>query len=186
MTVAQRQDSAVNTGNVVITGSQSAAGAADRGLRNGNGTDTNGRPLIYAPNPYEESSSIAHWDTEAEPSLLMEPFAARSVRVNRGVDLTACLLADIGWQLLINNCHDDHLPDTPPEIGAIEDQTTATGTPTGPVSFTVTDNNQRAETEITAALDDFAAAIDADNSLVKFADFLSFFKFSGHNLPLKT
>lgn len=142
MTVAQRQDSAVNTGNVVITGSQSAAGAADRGLRNGNGTDTNGRPLIYAPNPYEEGSSIAHWDTEAEPSLLMEPFAARSVRVNRGVDLTACLLADIGWQLLINNCHDDHLPDTPPEIGAIGDQTTTTSTPTGPVSFTVTDNNR--------------------------------------------
>lgn len=142
MTVAQRQDSAVNTGNVVITGSQSAAGAADRGLSNGNGIDANGRPLIYAPNPYEQGSSIAHWDTEAEPSLLMEPFAARSVRVNRGVDLTACLLADLGWPLLISNCHDRHAADTPPEIGAISDQTTTAGTPTGPVSFTVTDNNR--------------------------------------------
>lgn len=142
MTVAQRRASAVNTGNVVIAGNSSTTGAAQRGLSDGNGTDASGRPLIYTPDPFEQGSSIAHWDTEAEPSLLMEPFAARSVRVNRGVDITACLLADLGWNLLIGNCRDNHAPDTPPVIGSIPDQTTTAGTSTSPASFTVTDNNR--------------------------------------------
>lgn len=141
MSNAQRAASVVNDGNVVNTGDAAFAGARAQGLTSGNGTDRQGRPLIYAPNPAEEGSSIAHWDIEAQPSLLMEPFSTPDVRVNEGVDLTSCMLADMGWPLLPGvGCPDRHAADTPPEIGAISDQTTAAGARTAPIAFPVTDN----------------------------------------------
>ena len=58
------------------------------------GTDAQGRPRMYAPNPIENGSSISHWDTPETPNLLMEPFIMGDLT---GVDLTQYAFADIGW-----------------------------------------------------------------------------------------
>ena len=59
------------------------------------GADANGRVKLYAPNPVEVGSSISHWDTEALPDLLMEPFITDNL--TNDVDLTLPALADVGW-----------------------------------------------------------------------------------------
>lgn len=59
------------------------------------GADDLGRPLIYAPDPFEGGSSISHWDTSATPDLLMEPNINSSL--GHGVDLARDLFADLGW-----------------------------------------------------------------------------------------
>ncbi len=59
------------------------------------GCDDEGRPRMYAPNPVEQGSSVSHWDTSAEPSLLMEPFITDGL--SDGVDLTKFAFEDIGW-----------------------------------------------------------------------------------------
>ncbi len=58
------------------------------------GTDTSGRPRMYAPNPAEPGSSVSHWDTPETPNLLMEPFISSDLT---GVDLTQYAFADEGW-----------------------------------------------------------------------------------------
>lgn len=60
------------------------------------GTDGLGRLKIYNPNPVEGGSSISHWDTDASPNLLMEPFISADLGI--GVDLTLHLFNDIYWQ----------------------------------------------------------------------------------------
>jgi len=59
------------------------------------GADALGRPKLYAPNPLEPGSSVSHFDTSAEPNLLMEPFINHNLTNN--VDLTLYVFADIGW-----------------------------------------------------------------------------------------
>lgn len=59
------------------------------------GADIEGRPLLYAPNPLEQGSSVSHWDETAVPNLLMEPFLNEDD--TKDVDLTQYLYADIGW-----------------------------------------------------------------------------------------
>ena len=58
------------------------------------GTDLEGRPRMYAPNPIESGSSVSHWDTPETPNLLMEPFISSDLT---DVDLTQWAFADIGW-----------------------------------------------------------------------------------------
>ena len=59
------------------------------------GADSNGRVQLYAPNPYESGSSISHWDTQAYPDLLMEPFISDAL--SSSVDLTLAAFTDLGW-----------------------------------------------------------------------------------------
>lgn len=59
------------------------------------GTDALGRPLMYAPPTLEAGSSVSHWDTSAQPDLLMEPNISNSL--GHGVDLSRDLFADLGW-----------------------------------------------------------------------------------------
>ncbi len=59
------------------------------------GTDSMGRPKMYAPDPIEPGSSVSHWDTSAQPNLLMEPNINSSL--GHGIDLSRDLFADIGW-----------------------------------------------------------------------------------------
>jgi hypothetical protein len=59
------------------------------------GADAEGRVLVYTPIPFALGSSVSHWDTSAEPNLLMEP--ALNPQLSRGVDLTQAQFADIGW-----------------------------------------------------------------------------------------
>lgn len=61
------------------------------------GADDNGSVRLFAPNPLRPGSSVSHWDTSANPSLLMEPNITPDLAPLRDVDLTLALLADIGW-----------------------------------------------------------------------------------------
>jgi hypothetical protein len=63
------------------------------------GADSQGRMLMYTPNPFQAGSSVSHWDTIAFPNQLMEPAIngdlTHSVDVPQ--DLTLKLLKDLGW-----------------------------------------------------------------------------------------
>ncbi|HEU4930091.1 MAG TPA: PA domain-containing protein, partial [Candidatus Krumholzibacteria bacterium] len=59
------------------------------------GTDANNRVKLFAPNPYQNGSSISHWDVSALPNLLMEP--AINNNLNDDVDLTLAHFTDLGW-----------------------------------------------------------------------------------------
>lgn len=63
------------------------------------GTDPNGRALLYAPNPYQSGSSVSHYDVSMFPNQLMEPAINADLTHNVVVpfDLTFSLLKDIGW-----------------------------------------------------------------------------------------
>jgi HYDIN/CFA65/VesB-like, Ig-like domain len=103
---ALRRTSAINTGHVVWDGPLVNAQTSFLSA----GLGPNGAVLLYAPNPVEPGSSISHWDTSLTPDTLMEPFISTKLRASDGVDLTPCLLADIGWTLnLTGSCL--HLPD---------------------------------------------------------------------------
>ena len=54
-----------------------------------------GKALVYTPNVFAPGSSVSHWDVEAHPNLLMEPFITNSV--SSDPDLTVNELKDIGW-----------------------------------------------------------------------------------------
>ena len=64
------------------------------------GVDSSGRPLMYAPNPVEQASSVSHWDLSLTPNQIMEPDIAGDLlhMVTPPRDLTFSLLRDIGWQ----------------------------------------------------------------------------------------
>ncbi len=59
------------------------------------GADPAGKVLLYTPNPIQPGSSVSHWDTSCEPSLLMEP--AITPGLSKETDLTTALFSDIGW-----------------------------------------------------------------------------------------
>jgi len=59
------------------------------------GADAAGRPEMYTPSTFASGSSVSHWDTSADPDLLMEPFA--TPLGSDPVDLTRWHFADIGW-----------------------------------------------------------------------------------------
>ena len=59
------------------------------------GADPAGRVQVYTPLPYQLGSSVSHWDTSANPDLLMEP--ALNTSLSSDADLTVTQLADIGW-----------------------------------------------------------------------------------------
>jgi len=63
------------------------------------GADSNGRALLYTPNPFESGSSVSHFDTSAYPNQLMEPNISGDLRhyVTPPYDLTTPLFRDIGW-----------------------------------------------------------------------------------------
>jgi hypothetical protein len=63
------------------------------------GADSQGRALVFTPNPFQSGSSVSHWDQLAFPNQLMEPNIngdlTHSVVVPQ--DLTFAMLRDIGW-----------------------------------------------------------------------------------------
>ena len=63
------------------------------------GIDSQGRALIFAPNPIQGGSSIAHWDSSLFPNQLMEPNISGDLThsVVPIWDLTFSLLRDVGW-----------------------------------------------------------------------------------------
>ena len=63
------------------------------------GADDAGRVLLYAPDPVEPASSVAHWDLSATPDLLMEPLIPSAIPQNG--DLTVKVFKDLGWPLIV-------------------------------------------------------------------------------------
>lgn len=59
------------------------------------GTDGASRLLLYTPSTLAPGSSVIHWDTSANPDLLMEPNI--NLDLTHGVDVTLAFLRDIGW-----------------------------------------------------------------------------------------
>ena len=67
------------------------------------GADAAGFARLYAPNPVQPGSSFSHYDTSANPNLLMEPAITASLAANLDIDLTPALFQDEGWTLLTGN-----------------------------------------------------------------------------------
>jgi hypothetical protein len=63
------------------------------------GANDDGQVLLYAPNPVQPGSSKSHFDTSAEPSLLMEPSITSGLDAANDIDLTPALFDDLGWVL---------------------------------------------------------------------------------------
>jgi hypothetical protein len=59
------------------------------------GADANRHVQVYTVVPFAPGSSVSHWDTAADPNLLMEP--ALNPDLSSDVDLTLAQFADIGW-----------------------------------------------------------------------------------------
>ncbi len=59
------------------------------------GADGSQRPLMYAPNPYQQGSSVSHFDVSTSPNALMEP--AINTDLSSDVDLAKHVFVDIGW-----------------------------------------------------------------------------------------
>ncbi len=101
MTAPERVTSAVNSGNLVWSGSNVVA-AVPTVLAGGpihTGADAANRALMYAPNPFQGGSSVSHYNTSAFPNQLMEPAINSDLthEVSPPNDLTLPLLKDIGW-----------------------------------------------------------------------------------------
>jgi hypothetical protein len=60
------------------------------------GADRSGNVFLYASDPVDTGSSIAHWDPLVRPNLLMEPNLVHR-ESSHEVDLSVALLNDIGW-----------------------------------------------------------------------------------------
>jgi PA domain len=73
------------------------------------GADTQNRAILYTPSPKQPGSSLSHWDPFAKPNLLMEP--SINPDLSHGVDLTARVLADLGWSLIGSGTPVPALPD---------------------------------------------------------------------------
>lgn len=72
------------------------------------GTDPDGRPLMYAPNPLESGSSVSHFDVSATPNVLMEPFINSDL--TSSADLTQYAFVDIGWLATATSVADTPTP----------------------------------------------------------------------------
>jgi hypothetical protein len=61
------------------------------------GADAEGRLLLYTPKPVQAGSSHSHFDSSANPNLLMEPSVSGDLKAFR-VDLTKPAMLDMGWE----------------------------------------------------------------------------------------
>ncbi len=64
---------------------------------------------LFVPAELQVGSSFSHWDTTANPNLLMEPSFTTTLEAAINVDLSAPLFADIGWG--IADVDTDQVPD---------------------------------------------------------------------------
>ena len=88
--------------NTLATRSRSRSGmfanlGVDLSLRAG--ADASNRALLFTPNPFQQGSSVSHYDTSAFRNLLMEPAINGDLThsVQPPEDLTLPLLKDLGW-----------------------------------------------------------------------------------------
>lgn len=74
--------------------------------------ENGGHVRMYAPDPFEQGSSVSHWSTTASPNLLMEPSITSTIFSE--IDLTYNMFEDIGWSvvedLIFENGFEDNAP----------------------------------------------------------------------------
>jgi hypothetical protein len=109
MTTAERSASTINVNNLMWDGP--SVRIASGGQTGGRDAVT-GRLQMYSPNPFQQGSSVSHYDTAAVPNLLMEP------AINPGLpltlDMTRQLMRDIGW---FRDTTNDGVRDTITNVG---------------------------------------------------------------------
>jgi hypothetical protein len=95
-----RATSALDDGDLHWTGPAVVAHALEQvGLGNiTDGVHPSGHVEMYAPNPLEPGSSVAHWNTDLTPNDIMEPFLVSPLH---NLELTLKLMEDIGWEGII-------------------------------------------------------------------------------------
>ena len=103
MTDAQRQASALNTNDLVWLGAQTVATATTALSA---GKDASNRPMMYAPSPLQQGSSVSHWSqssaggascatcTNLTPNDLMKPSYTGPLHATL---ITHKALEDTGW-----------------------------------------------------------------------------------------
>ncbi|HWS28062.1 MAG TPA: hypothetical protein VN259_15985, partial [Xanthomonadales bacterium] len=131
MSAAQRAASAINTNNLLWDGPN--VRIASGFLIAGRDAAT-GRVELFTPNPLQLGSSVSHWNTSANPNLLMEP------AINSGLpltlDLTRQQMRDIGWFRDANNdAVADVITNVQPNGGTLTAGTNVNITWTNPPSF---------------------------------------------------
>ncbi len=104
MSDAERAASAINDDNVYWDGPNVKLSSG--GLTAGRDI-TNGRVQLFTPNPFQGGSSVSHFNTDAFPSLLMEPSITLNLPLD--LDLTKQQMRDIGWY---RDTNADMVPDT--------------------------------------------------------------------------
>lgn len=96
---------------------------------------TSGDLLLYTPDPYQQGSTISHWDTSAFPNLLMEP-AINADLPFLGLDVTPGAMEDIGWPLTSQGGSPVqlHIYDLDPPGTGFTDSTPFPGAPSNPAT----------------------------------------------------
>ena len=85
----------------LVAASVSAATVSGKVRRNPKlkaGADSENRPLLFTPKPYQSGSTHSHFDTSASPNLLMEPAINADLKAFN-IDLTKQAMQDMGWPL---------------------------------------------------------------------------------------
>ena len=103
MTNAERMASALNNRNVVWDGANIRIASGFLTV----GRDANGRVELFTPNPFQEGSSVSHFEQISSPNLLMEPSDNADTGID--LDLTRQQMRDIGWY---RDTNADRVPDT--------------------------------------------------------------------------
>ncbi len=103
MTNAERMASAINDDNVYWDGPNVKLSSG--GLTAGRDV-SNGRVQLFTPNPIQSGSSVSHFNTDAFPSLLMEPSITLNLPLD--LDLTKQQMRDVGWY---RDTNADRVPD---------------------------------------------------------------------------
>lgn len=94
MTTAERSASILNTGNVMWDGANVKIAS---GFMTAGRDAATGRVQMFTPNPFQQGSSVSHFDTAAVPNQVMEPVINDLLPIDFTNDLTPQLLRDIGW-----------------------------------------------------------------------------------------
>jgi Ca2+-binding RTX toxin-like protein len=93
MTTAQRL-AAITSGTRLLWNGSNVT--ADAGGKLTNGLGIGGRVQMYAPNPVQPGSSVAHYNTAVSPNEMMEPSYTGP---NFDAELTLALFEDLGWSV---------------------------------------------------------------------------------------
>ena len=121
------------------------------------GTGANGgsRPRLYAPNPWEDGSSIAHLDEAAYPqgdiNSLMTPYVDNQEVVHTPGPITIGMMREMGWNAVLTAPAEPAVPTAEPDVGKVTLSWTApapNGSPITSYQVNVTDTTTSTVTQV--------------------------------------